>query len=370
MAPLVADNCTGCHHEGGLEFSLSHYADAHAVGTLLPDLLTAHTMPPWPPTTDGDCPDFVGNRRLPEADIDLVKNWVSAGMPKGTGPEPMIPPPQGFGQLDGISVEIGPSAPYTPVGTTDDYRCFLVDPQLATDKFITAYRVAAGAGVHHVQLWEIPDDATDAALEAEEAMQTQPGFPCLTWEGGPYRFVTVWGPTDPVRKHPAGTGIRLHAGKKDVIQVHYHVGATTDQTHIGLVLADQVAEEARIIAVANGNFALPPRLSATSVHAEMPMTSTAKLWGVRAHMHYFGTSAMVRTTHAGTSKCLLSIPQWDPNWQLMYFYDQPIPIAEGDTLSLDCTYNTLSASLPVTEGPFASNEMCYSYYYMTGLPPD
>ena len=48
-----------------------------------------------------------------------------------------------------------PSAP-TGVGT-DDYRCFLLDPKLARDQFITGFNVLPGNPdvVHHVILFRV-----------------------------------------------------------------------------------------------------------------------------------------------------------------------------------------------------------------------
>jgi hypothetical protein len=189
----------------------------------------------------------------------------------------------------------------------------------------------------------------------------------LGW-GGASRYITVWGPLDPVRRHPAGTGIRIHAGKKLVMQVHYRAGAARQRTTMGLVLADHVAEEAQMIELQDPFFVLPAAAPSTSVHAALPMASSAKLWGVRAHMHYFGSAVSLKAVRRGEPRCLLSIPRWDPNWQLMYFWDQPMQIEQGDVLSLDCTYDTSASSTAVTEGPLSTNEMCVSYYYMTGLP--
>ena len=52
-----------------------------------------------------------------------------------------------------------PSAP-TGVGT-DDYRCFLLDPQLREDTFLTGTTVLPGNAdvVHHVILFRVPPEA-------------------------------------------------------------------------------------------------------------------------------------------------------------------------------------------------------------------
>src|SRR5437667_62497 len=50
---------------------------------------------------------------------------------------------------------------YTPVetgGATDDYHCFLLDPQLDADVYVTSARIDPGARseVHHVILFKVP----------------------------------------------------------------------------------------------------------------------------------------------------------------------------------------------------------------------
>ena len=48
--------------------------------------------------------------------------------------------------------------PKAPNGGTDDYRCFLLDPKLTRDSFVTGYDVEPGDAsiVHHVILYRVP----------------------------------------------------------------------------------------------------------------------------------------------------------------------------------------------------------------------
>ena len=71
-----------------------------------------------------------------------------------------------------------PSAPY---GTgTDDYRCFLLDPQLDQDVWLTGSNVLPGNPdvVHHVILFRIPPDTVGEA-EAKDAGARRPGLDLL-----------------------------------------------------------------------------------------------------------------------------------------------------------------------------------------------
>ena len=371
IAPLVGARCASCHRTDGAVFSLETYEAARANGPAIAYVTSKRIMPPWPPGGGEGCPRLEGDRDLSQGEIDRIDAWVHAGMPEGE-PNVRAHAAGAFGTLDGVSVVFGPDQPYTPDPTIDDYHCFLFDPKLTSDAFITAYRVDAGPGVHHIQLWELNEESAALEAQAIDAASPEPGYACSAWAGASARYLTVWGQGDPVRRHPAGTGIRLRAGKKLSFQVHYHLGATPDRTSIGLVLADHVAEEATMLGLAAHGFVLEPHAAATSVHAEeLSLTTDVQLWGVRAHMHGLGSIAHVGWRAPGSgaadAQCLLDIPQWNANWQLMYFYPQAIPLHAGDLVNLDCTYDTRSVDHVVKDGPTINDEMCGGYLYVTGL---
>jgi hypothetical protein len=368
VAPIVSKSCSSCHRDGGAAFALSSYADARAHGIGIDHMVTTQKMPPWPPERDG-CPTFVGDRRLSAAEIELVSRWTESGMPEGAPTGSALPTPPPFGELEGINDELTIDDDYSPSTDSDDYRCFVLDPKRSEDAFITAYRMKAGPGIHHVQLWEIDDaeGATKIARVDDEA--PGPGFPCTVWPDVPVRVLSVWGPSDPVRRHPAGTGIRVRADHKLVLQVHYHHASGPSRPGIGLVLADSVAEEATLLGIGSPWFVLPPRTPATNVHVEWPVDADMKLWGVRAHMHTLGSMAHIARKTPLESSCLLSIPSWDANWQLMYFYENPIALKVGDKLELDCTYDTMTQNEAVHTGITGQDEMCNGYFYVTGIPP-
>ena len=75
-----------------------------------------------------------------------------------------------------------PSAPY---GTgTDDYRCFVLDPHLSRDAFITGLNILPGQPevVHHVILFRVPPGAVPAA-EAKDASEKGEGWTCFGGTG-------------------------------------------------------------------------------------------------------------------------------------------------------------------------------------------
>ncbi|HEY7718576.1 MAG TPA: hypothetical protein VH915_07430, partial [Pedococcus sp.] len=75
-----------------------------------------------------------------------------------------------------------PSAPY---GTgTDDYRCFLLDPELDRDTWLTGTHVLPGNPevVHHVILFQVPPEQV-AAAEAKDAAEEDEGWTCFGGTG-------------------------------------------------------------------------------------------------------------------------------------------------------------------------------------------
>src|SRR5207302_174497 len=83
--------------------------------------------------------------------------------PAGDATKTITPPAQAH--LDVVTNTLDIGATYTPHGSgDDDYRCFIVDPGLATDAFLTAYEVKPGEArvVHHVILYSLtsPDGET------------------------------------------------------------------------------------------------------------------------------------------------------------------------------------------------------------------
>jgi len=121
-----------------------------------------------------------------------------------------------------------PSAP-TGVGT-DDYRCFLLDPKIAADSFITGFDVRPGNPdvVHHVILFRVPPDLVGQA-ERKDADTPGEGWTCFGGsgidDGSIYDapWLGAWAPGGAEQVYAAGLGERFDAGARIVMQVHYNL---------------------------------------------------------------------------------------------------------------------------------------------------
>ncbi len=90
--------------------------------------------------------------------------------------------------------------PAAPSGGTDDYRCFLADPGLTADSFVTGVQFLPGNAdiVHHSILFRV-EPAQLAAAEAKDAADPRPGWECF---GGPGLPVPVVEPARRARRRP------------------------------------------------------------------------------------------------------------------------------------------------------------------------
>ena len=82
VAPILYANCVTCHRAGeAAPFSLISYEDVAKRGKLITEVTESKYMPPWHAAAGFG--EFVGERRLTDAQIATLGAWVKAGMPRG-----------------------------------------------------------------------------------------------------------------------------------------------------------------------------------------------------------------------------------------------------------------------------------------------
>ena len=129
-----------------------------------------------------------------------------------------------------------PSAP-NGVGT-DDYRCFILDPELDRDAYLTGTNILPGNPdvVHHVIMFKLPPEAGKYAEQADAAAPGL-GWTCfgnMGFGGGPAeqldnaQWLGAWAPGGEESVATKGFGTRLTKGTRVVMQVHYNLLAGTE----------------------------------------------------------------------------------------------------------------------------------------------
>ena len=431
VAPILQAKCAGCHQLGGIApFSLESAPTARSRRLAIAAQVESGRMPPYPPGPAS--PDYVGQekRTLSEAEVATIVGWARAGG-RVDGPALQAPDDAALSPADGerpAKLEL-PSA-YLPSGETDDYRCFLLDPELDDDAFVTSALIRPGAPsvVHHVILFRAaPDQVAEAErLDGEEAGQ---GWTCFGGTGlsagvdslRDAGWIAAWAPGGDAVRYPAGTGSKLTAGSRVVMQVHYNLlhGREPDRTAALLTLApasadlepaatmllpapielpcaqgeegplcDRDAAIADLVRERGGSAAL----LASGLHllcgrnpfspeagpettCEQSFGERTTIHGVAGHMHLLGRSIRVEL-NPGTDRArvLLDIPRWDFHWQSAYTFTEPVVAEAGDRVRVTCRHDAAlrkgAPGVPQTPryivwGEGTTDEMCLGVLQVT-----
>ena len=392
-APIFASRCASCHSPGNIApFSLLTYTDAMTYAPLIKPALVNHIMPPMPPDTSdaSGCPQIDDERVMPDAERNTLVAWVDGGALAGdaTHAAPTPPAPDALGTPtatydSGIDYE-------SSFQGADEYRCFVIDPQLTATFNLIAVGVHSTnpAIVHHTIVYaQLPADK--AAVDALDANDPLPGYECFGgpgWAGAISVGAAAVGSLP--KAFPNGSGAPLPAGTRYVVQVHYNFdnGRGSNRIAVQAWSAPFLTQIPHGLTTVNYTFDIPPGAVGVSATAmgDFTMTPTngtqtkpGLLWAAFPHMHQIGSSIRVDLLRAdGTKSCVISIPKWDFHWQGSYQLLHPIKVAAGDRLQTTCVWDNSATHQPIVNGQpqqpkdvrfgeGSTDEMCLAGFTLT-----
>ncbi len=369
VAPIVARSCVGCHVDGGIgPFALDNFATAGPMASAMAAAVEEGRMPPWGAQETDECTPRLGwkdDLRLDEAEKATLRAWADAGAPEGDATAPAALPEPVSLALDGANQQLAPLESYVTSGDSDEFTCFVLDPALASTRWLTGVQVLPDNEkvVHHALIFAIDrDDAT--ALAGDDGV-----YDCFGGIGSDeLSLVGAWAPGAVPATVPEGSGMPIEPDQVFVMQIHYHPSgeaADPDATAIELRWIDEEPEMEAVLALIgnagseedgllpgpnddNGvEFRIPA--GATGHTEEMTFTVRSadadyRVFLAGTHMHYVGTDMAIWLEEKGKSpECLVQTPAWDFNWQRGYAYDAPVDelpvLNKGDTLRLRCTFD-------------------------------
>lgn len=365
---VLSRNCSGCHTEGGAApFRLDTFEDAKTMGTIALSAIDGGRMPPWMP--DPDCSDIAEARLISGADVETLRAWVEAGSPEGDAADsvPYAPPVVDFVATHSTALD-GSYVPTT--ASADDYRCFILDGiQFPEDAYLTGSRVVpSGPQVHHVLVYAM-EPRHIPIIEGADAESEESGYPCFagplptTAEGGSTAatglptLIGGWVPGAVPNYAPEGQSTYVAAGSLVVMQIHFSpVGGEPygDTTALEIqVQAEPTAELRLSRPVAHLDIPIPAG-EARSEHvrdytnwSSEPLT----VQGITAHMHLLGIEVHASKIDAdGGETCLLSIDDWDYNWQQRYSLEERVVIQPREKVRVTCVYDNSAANQPIVDG--------------------
>jgi peroxiredoxin len=322
VAPILQARCQECHRPGEIApFSLLTYDSARGWADTIREVVREERMPPW--YADPRHGQFENDRRLTRAESDTLLAWVAAGCPKGDDKD--LPPPARFpaGWTIGTPDAVFRMAEEyrVPAAGVLDYQRFTVDPGFKDDVWVQSAECRPGnrAVVHHILVYV-----------------QLPGQPTYDRDGTAHTLAG-WAPGDMPVRYPADTAKRVPAGAKLVFEVHYTPNGTpqTDRSAVGIVFAKKPPERAvETNVLANMLVRIPPRAADHEGRLVYVFRDDALILAFMPHMHLRGVSAKYVATYPdGRTETLLSVPDYDFNWQSIYRFKEPLKVPKGTRLT-------------------------------------
>ncbi|HEX4320286.1 MAG TPA: tetratricopeptide repeat protein [Acidobacteriaceae bacterium] len=354
IAPILYSNCTTCHHTGGAgPFSLLTYAAARRWGAQAVTVTQSRYMPPWLP--EPGYGDFADVRRLPDADLALLRKWFRAGMPQGDlATAPQAPKYDSVWQMGKPDLILKQAQPFTlAAGGTDVFRNFVFTYPLKQSHFIRAMEIRPGAPqvVHHANV--LIDRTASFRLQHPTDWQTGvPGMEILLDAGNtfdPDSHFLFWKPDTPALVEPDGMPWRLDPGNDLILNIHLKPSGKSEiiDSEIGLYFTDKPPTKQPMLLQLDRDDGLdiPAGDKAFVVEDSMTLPIDVEALGVYPHAHYLGKDMQAwAVLPNGEKKWLVWIRDWDIDRQAVYRYREPVQLPKGSVLHMRYVYDNSAAN--------------------------
>src|ERR1051326_8183798 len=358
VEPLLQARCQSCHRPGeAAPMSLLSYADARPWAKAIKQAVLVRKMPPW--FEDGKHASFANDRRLSQAEIDTLVAWADGGAKEGDAKD--APKPLTFadgwvmGKPDQV-IEM-PEAYQVPASGTIEYTYFVVPTGFTEDRWVRQGEVRPGekSVVHHIVMMVrppgvryIPQAPVGKAYVPPKASGEQKHMPdtgegVLYGGGGGVEMVGVYVPGGLPYVLEPGQARLIPKGSDVIFQMHYTTNGkpASDKSRIGFIFAKEPPQQRVVNAfVANFNLHIPPQAAEQQVHSRVRLYEDSQLLSMFPHMHVRGKAFEYRATYpSGETETLLTVPQYDFNWQLTYYLKSPKLLPKGTVIECIATYD-------------------------------
>ncbi len=322
VAPVLIDRCVECHRKDGMApWAMDSHRMVQGWSSMILETLLTRRMPPG--QIDPQYADrYEDVHHISDREMGILASWIEAGAPRDTNqPDPLAgiqrePSSWALGEPDLIVEFPEHNIPATGVL---EYSFVPIEIGLTEDKWVSAYEFDVGdkSALHHIIVY-----TQDARQQRQNA------------SGGGSR--TNFGGYAPGREYVVlneDTGILLQRDMRFMIQFHYTaVGRDlVDKSRLGLYFRSGPPARSLVrTAVMNGDFVIPPGIREFPVSATTLIREDSYLYSFAPHMHFRGKHIRFTALYPdGKRESLLSIPNFQHNWQMVYRLKEPVFLPAG-----------------------------------------
>ncbi len=318
IAPMLAKNCVSCHRSGGIgSWAMTEYNMIRGFAPMIREVVRTQRMPPW--HADPHYGEFSNDRSLTVAERQTLVHWIEAGAPRGEGDDPLLKarqdwPEWSLGEPDAI-VEITPHE--VPATGTVPYQYQFVKNPLDEDVWVRAVEIIPGdrKALHHV-------------ITSFGTMNDKGRLDRRSRRG-----LGGYVPGAIAEEFPEGTGTLLPAGATFQFQMHYtsYGKPATDSSRMGIYFHKKKPEHVLSgLVLMNTKINIPANSDGHTEMASRVIDKDVLLYSLLPHAHFRGKAMEFRAVYAdGKEEVLLSVPNYDFNWQTDYILDEPKLLPAG-----------------------------------------
>ncbi len=372
IAPILYQNCVQCHHPGDIApMSLLTYKEARPWAAAIRQAVVSRKMPPW--SADRHVGHWSNDPSLSVAQIETIKKWAEGA--KLEGDPSQMPPAPDFS--DGWKIGKPDAVITIPEfkleGTgPDEYTYVDVPTNFTEDRWIVAAELRPGNRkiVHHAHVFVVdknvavkkaslkePNPSADYAkwLRIKEGSLewVRPEAPvidngCSVDDNGLLpgskssdlgSLISSYLPGRGPDVFPEGTARKVPAGSTVHFQIHYSRTTgkpETDATAVGLIFAkEQPRQISRRIDLSNQMFLVPAGDSDHEVSECHTFDKNVIITSLTPHMHLRGKAMqIIAALPGGQRQTLLSVPDYEFNWQFTYHPKDPIYLPKGTRIEV------------------------------------
>ena len=379
VAPIIYESCVSCHRPGSIApMSLTSYSEVRPWARAIRDKVVSGEMPPW--HADPRYGTFRNERKLTTAQIETIERWVDTGATRGDDAHtPVLPTfAEGWqgGEPDYVFVMPEYQVPAEgEIGMTN----FWVPNTFKEDRFLEAVEMRPGnpSVVHHgrIDVLELPhglsvnEHGVLIGPDSRPFTEERGGVLDIPDDSGNRFHLISFVPGRGYERYAPGTGKRLTAGKWLRFNIHYQAKgiADTDATRLGVWFSKvpvthevftrsvgtslpteiqhtryMVGGKEVILNVPIGTGEIrttripniPPHAENWKIVSVTPVTEPITIFSLWPHMHLRGKDMMwIVTFPDGRDEVILSVPNYDFNWQLQYELAEPLSVPAGSKLT-------------------------------------
>lgn len=354
IASIIYEHCSHCHHEGAIApFALMSYDDAALWAFSIQVQVNAKLMPPWPP--DPNYNHLKDENVLSENELIAINSWVNNGMPMGN--INLAPAPPVF---NGGSLMLNPDETielplFTIPFLGDVYWRFANQSGYSEPKYLNSIEFVAGnpSIVHHIQFSQ---DSSGLSWQ-DDLTYPGPGYP-REFGASPFVYPFMAQSEGRIVSLPENIGFEIPAGADYVTDIHYYTNTLgeIDSSKVNMKFCD--TENVRSVitdkalygkwpSLIDGPLEIPANTVKTFHLRSSFFSEDQSLLGLGPHAHLICKSWKVyMVIPSGDTIPLISIPNWDFDWQGAYLLTKVIKIPQGSqlfaTVEYDNTINNLN----------------------------